>query len=234
MHFVFDPRGHQAIRQYVVARGGTCLVETLGYGDVAMLGHNNLTVGIEIKEADDLLASMRSGRLFEQVSGMIGFYDQPILLVYGYLSWHNDGTLRTKVGLRESPPWPNYTSLMGAMLSLGACGVLTPPWQRDEGDAAEMICRIYTWFNKEEHHSLTKRARPFMFGNAESLRAMHIVTGIPRVDAGIARRLLTHFGTPLAVLSASEQELLAVKGIGPKLAHIIYEAARAQFGGNNV
>lgn len=58
--------------------------------------------------------------------------------------------------------------------------------------------------------------------------AQYIVEGLPGVGAETARKLLLHFGSARRVLLASEDELKAVKGIGPKTITAIQEALDLQ------
>ncbi len=49
-----------------------------------------------------------------------------------------------------------------------------------------------------------------------------ILDGLPGVGAARKRALLTHFGSPEAVLEASREELEAVPGISGKLARDLH------------
>jgi Fanconi anemia group M protein len=51
-----------------------------------------------------------------------------------------------------------------------------------------------------------------------SLQRQFLLEGLPGVGPVAAQRILAHFDNPLSVFSATEQELRAVKGVGPKMA----------------
>lgn len=228
--FVLDPRGHTAIHKLLEKAGASCLRETLECGDI-LFTNEEIWVGIELKEVDDLLSSFRSGRLFEQLATMINSYDVTILLIYGFLGWSREGVLRTTGGLKPSPPWPNLKMLNGGLLSLQNNGVIVPLIMQNEQDVANYIMQCQEWYEKKEHGALLNRSKAFAFGSTDQLHALHIVTGIPKVGGAIAKRLLAHFGSPYGVINATEEELLQVPGIGKKLSNRIYTAVRSKWNG---
>ena len=54
--------------------------------------------------------------------------------------------------------------------------------------------------------------------------AQYLLEGLPTVGPKAAQALLAHFGSPRGVFSASREQLLSVKGIGPKSADAILAA----------
>jgi len=46
----------------------------------------------------------------------------------------------------------------------------------------------------------------------------YLVSGLPNVDVTLAKRLLERFGAAEEVFTATEEELMKVKGIGEKIA----------------
>jgi len=226
---LWDGRGHHRVRELTESIGFETLVVTLEAGDVNFLDSKGRTVGVELKTIDDLLSSLRSSRLFEQATRMVLIYDIALILPFGFLTCTKDGQCRTRTGPKPHPPWPTYTQLMNAMLSLWEHGVTVLPFVPNEFMAAKVLASIYKWFQKPYHRSMLERVKPFSFGDQDSVRAIHILTGIPRVKVGLAKRLLGHFGTALAVLAAEEEDLRAVRGIGKVTASSIYRAARAPY-----
>lgn len=231
--FTMDVRGHGGIKDLIKASGYLVLDQVLDCADIVFKGYGKdqeeIWIGIEIKETNDLLSSLRSGRLFEQTGSMLNTYDISLLVIYGQLTVSVNGQLRTDDGFKPSPPWPNIKSLNGALLSIQNGGVIVPLIQPDEAAAAGYIIQAYEWYQKKEHRGLFNRRKDFVLGGTDQLYAMHIVTGIPKVSATLARRLLEHFGSPLAVLSATEEDLTKVHGIGKKLAKTIYDSARTRW-----
>lgn len=55
------------------------------------------------------------------------------------------------------------------------------------------------------------------------------IEGLPGVSALTAKRLLTHFGSARALANASEDDLRAVWGVGPKRARDIFRVLNAKF-----
>ena len=56
-----------------------------------------------------------------------------------------------------------------------------------------------------------------------------IVEGLPGISATMAERLLLHFGTVERIMTASEEELMEVEGIGKKKARAIREVLRKKY-----
>ena len=54
--------------------------------------------------------------------------------------------------------------------------------------------------------------------------ALFLVEGLPGVGPEMARKLITHFGTPAKVFAAAADELRQVKGVGPKTIASIHGA----------
>lgn len=225
---LWDPRGHDRVRELVEATGAEVLVTVLEAGDVSFLDSENRIVGIELKTVEDLLGSLRSGRLFAQAAQMILKCDIALILPFGFLTCTRQGYCRTRSGPKPHPPWPTYLQLMNAILSLGEHGVTVLPFVPNEWLAAQVLLSIQKWFEKKTHRSILKRQVPFTMGDQREVQSIHILSGIRRVDVGLAKRLLEAFGTPLAVLSATEEELRAIKGIGKVIAGTVFRAARAQ------
>jgi len=231
--FIADNRGHHHVLELLEEAGAEVLTTRLEAGDVSFLAHGGISVGVELKASDDLLSSLRSGRLFEQSARMILTYESSLLLPFGFLTVTKQGYCRTRTGVKVHPPWPTYTQLTNALLSISKHGVTVLPIAPNKYTAAQVLVSIHSWFQKERHESLMKRRMPFAMGNQDDIRAIHIVTGCPRVSVELAKRLLAELKTPLAVLSASQEELRTVKGIGKVTARSIYQAAHAEYGKGN-
>jgi Fanconi anemia group M protein len=56
------------------------------------------------------------------------------------------------------------------------------------------------------------------------------VSAFPEIGLKNARLLLAHFGSIQAIVNASLEELVAVKGIGEKTAVRVFELSRAKYG----
>lgn len=56
-----------------------------------------------------------------------------------------------------------------------------------------------------------------------SAGASFLLEGLPGIGPAAARKLLSHFGTPSAVMHATREELRACAGIGPKTVDSIFE-----------
>lgn len=224
---LYDQRGHSGVRERLTKAGLTLTPCMLDEGDL-MITTALHEIAIEIKTVDDLLGSIRGGRLFAQCARMIAGYEMPILVSYG-MCMRGDGDLvRTFTGMKASPPWARYEQVMAALVSLGAQGMVVPPIQFNEQDAADLIVTIIRWASKSGHRSLASHRKPFAFGSADQLSAIGMLTGIQHIDVTLAERLLEKFGSVLAISQASEEELTNVRGVGKMIAKRVFFAFRGR------
>jgi ERCC4-type nuclease len=110
--------------------------------------------------------------------------------------------------------------VIGAMSFLGAIQGMSV-WQ-----TTGPVCTAYTIVKLATHlcnglgYELGLRQhKPQSLLDAKS----YVLEGCPEINAELARRLLAHFGSIAAVARASEADLRAVQGIGPKKAKRIVE-----------
>lgn len=114
--------------------------------------------------------------------------------------------------------------VIGAMSFLGAIQGMSV-WQ-----TTGPVCTAYTIVKLATHlcnglgYELGLRQhKPQSLLDARS----YVLEGCPEINAELARRLLAHFGSVVAVARASEADLRAVQGIGPKKAKRIVEVLGA-------
>src|SRR3990167_6616904 len=107
---------HRAVAEALEALGFEIEKTSLESGDFVFLGNGPdglMKVGVELKVINDLINSMRSGRLAEQVLGMSEHYGRSYLIVEGfYRAKRGSGRLEVPRGKRWAPlmlgPRPVY------------------------------------------------------------------------------------------------------------------------------
>jgi Fanconi anemia group M protein len=155
-------------------------------------------VGVERKSVGDFLQSIVDKRLLSQAKQLSETFERPVLVLEG------EG-LYSRRAIH-----PN--AIRGALAALAVdFGVSIIPTQ-DEKETAAVLAII-------ARREQTERAREVAIrGEAKGLtlpeQQRFIVEGLPGVSAVLAERLLMHFKTPERVMSASEEELQKVPGIG--------------------
>lgn len=129
----------------------------LAFGDLAWDGRGvkgaSVSIGVEFKQLDELVAALRSERLQGyQMRGMRPVYDHSYLLIEGELLYDRAGALqywiKTEKG-RELAPLPGHMSvseLLKRIYVLHLCGGLNPWWTTNRADTLQSIVALYhTW-----------------------------------------------------------------------------------------
>ncbi len=159
-------------------------------------------VAIERKTAPDFESSVIDGRLFQQAAELKANFASPILTIVGKDFQRLDRKARH-----------------GAFLALAVEFNLPIFFLESERHLAEFIhsvgFREQLRPAKEQRLRFEKRA----FDGSQSKQ--FIVESLPGVGPGLAKSLLSHFGSVENVFTAEEDELLEVDGIGEEKARSI-------------
>ena len=163
-------------------------------------------VAVERKSATDFIASVVEGRLFDQMARMLIEHDRAIVLVEGSLY-----DTRSAIGPEAIDGALSYISLLS-----GASLMVSPSLARTPYLLHRMALHL--------QHGLGYTV-PLRAGKPKGPAiSQYLLEGLPGVGPALAIALLTHFGNPRAVFSASREALLQVKGVGPKSADAILSA----------
>lgn len=155
---------------------------------------------IERKSAPDFIASLKDGRLWDQIARMISSYEIVVLLVEG------------------DPLFPT-APLEGAYAGIVRRGVALFRVD-DPPETASFIRRLWEQENRPQSRRRPKATRKWR-GDDEV--AEDCLAAIPGISVGKAADLLDHFGTLQKVFAASAKELQEVSGIGKKTATSLEE-----------
>ncbi|OPX68977.1 MAG: putative ski2-type helicase [Methanoregulaceae archaeon PtaB.Bin056] len=184
--------------------GVSLIVGRLSSGDYA-IGDRIL---IERKTARDFVDTLVERDLFGQLKGLAESAPRPVLIIEG-------GDLYTA---RDIHPNAVRGALAAIAVDLGISVLFT----KDEEDTAQMILVLA---RREEggdrERTLPMKRHGHSFGEQQEL----VIASFPDIGLKNARLLLDHFGSVRAVVNATEEELLAVRGIGEQKSRKIHELA---------
>lgn len=193
------------IPDLLAARPGVDLqIQRLNVGDYLI----DEAVLIERKAAGDFARSLVDGRLFSQACRMIGSGFRP--------AWIIQGTAREWAGLGV-----RREALQGALITLMLVFDLPVLRAADAEETANLVVTAGRQLTRLRDPNYL----PFRVAKAKRKkpRQLRLLQMLPGVGRGRAQRLLDHFGSVLACLSASADQLEQIEGIGPKVAAAIRE-----------
>jgi ERCC4-type nuclease len=220
----------------------TCL-QTLPSGDFAFEGHLQVgsgLIGIERKKIKDLCASVRGGRLTEQINNMNGMYDFVWVLVEGMYRPAKDGILEHfawKDGRTQWMPLELGTQrfmyrevdkyLMTATMMHPKLRVIR---SSTDHESAEIIANMWRWYNEKEwgehrSHLALHQASEFVSIIKPSL-VRRIANELPDVGHQRSIPISKHFLSTIDMVNAPIEEWMKIKGaeIGRKRAERIHDA----------
>jgi Fanconi anemia group M protein len=188
-------------------------LETLAVGDYVLSDR----VVVERKSVSDFLDTLTGGdrSMFEQVGDAARHYARPVVILEG----------EDLYGRRNVHPNAIRGALSSLAVDFGASVLRTS----DENDTAELL---YTVARREQedadrtvsvHGEKGKRTR--------TEQQEYVVGSIAEVGPVTARALLSHFGSVEAVMTADEEALLEVEGVGQVTAERIRDVVGTEYSG---
>ncbi|MFB6174570.1 MAG: DEAD/DEAH box helicase [Candidatus Nanohalobium sp.] len=167
---------------------------------------------IERKEAKDFVDSIIDNRMFEQIQSLHQF-ENPVLIIEGKdLYSHRD-------------IHPN--AIRGALASIAIDHSISILWSNEIKGTAELLQSLAK--REQEENKEEVAVRGGKSPKTEKELQEFVVAGLPDVNTKIARRLLKQFETIQNVLTASEEDLKEVEGIGGKKAESIRELVEKKY-----
>ncbi|MWG34766.1 DEAD/DEAH box helicase [Halomarina oriensis] len=191
--------------------GITTRLETLAVGDYVLSDR----VVVERKSVDDFLDTLVGGdrSMFEQVKDAARHYSRPVVVVEG----------EDLYGARNVHP----NAIRGALASLAVdfgASILRTTDETDTADLVEVIARREQEESKRSVSVHGEKAAKTLTEQQE-----YVVGSIADVGPVTARSLLEHFGSVEAVMTASEDDLLEVAGVGAVTAERIREVVGSDY-----
>jgi Fanconi anemia group M protein len=194
--------------------GITTRLETLEVGDYVLSDR----VVVERKSVSDFLDTLlgEDRSMFEQVKDATRNYARPVVVIEG----------EDLYGERNVHP----NAIRGALSSLAVdfgASVLFTRDAEDTADLLEVIARREQEDDDREVRVHGKKSQRTLEEQQE-----YVVSSIGEVGPVTARALLEHFGSVEAVMTASEEDLLEVTGVGQVTAERIREVVSGDYGTN--
>lgn len=168
-------------------------------------------VGVERKEVEDFIASIMDGRLFQQVKALKRAYMSPLIIIEGQ---------------------DLYSRRLSAEAIRGTLAAITVDFgvpimfTANDSETAEFIL---TLVKREAAEGRIPGIRGEKGTMLIQERQQFIIEGFPNISGIIAQRLLSHFGSVKAILEATDEELMEVKGVGKGIAKGIRETIEARY-----
>ena len=200
---VIDSREPNDVRKHLTSLA-TLSTDTLPCGDYLC----SERVAVERKTVSDFLSSLRDQRLFSQLRQLLESFECPVLLIEG-----------NPDGLYGNGFAPN--AIRGALSAIAIDYRVPILWT---SDSRETALQLYWMASREQEERKIRQSLRTEKPDPASLAAQqeHLIAGLPGISGVRARALLAHFKTPADALLATEKQLRAVEGLGPKTAKAIF------------
>ncbi|ELZ31936.1 DEAD/DEAH box helicase [Halorubrum distributum] len=186
-------------------------LETLAVGDYVLSDR----VAVERKSAADFVDSMLDGdrSMFEQIGELSRAYARPVMVVEG----------TNLYGQRDIEP----NAIRGALASLAVDFDVSVLRTEGESDTTELLATIAKREQETRDREVSVHGEKTTKTRAEQQE--YVVSAIADIGPVTARTLLEHFGTVEAVMTAPEDDLLEVDGVGPVTAERIREVVGSEY-----
>jgi Fanconi anemia group M protein len=187
-------------------------LETLAVGDYVLSDR----VAVERKSVEDFLDTLTGGdrSLFEQVRDLSRHYARPVVVVEG----------TDLYGSRNVHPDAIRGALSALVVDFGVSVLRT----EDEADTADLLAVVAR--REQESRDRTVSVHGEKGSRTLAEQQEYVVGAIADVGPVTARSLLDHFGTVEAVMTAREDDLREVDGVGEVTAERIREVVGADYG----
>ncbi|MEF8796752.1 MAG: ERCC4 domain-containing protein [Salinivenus sp.] len=195
---------------------GSGVIEALAATDGVAVAVDRLSLGdyfvddglrVERKTLPDLAVSIADGRLFRQASRLVTESTRAVVILEGTARDLANSDMR-----REA--------LQGALITLTLR--LDLPLLRAKGpsETARLLCYAARQRRRTQTGAVP-RASDGSRPSGKRKTQLYVLQGLPGVGPTRAQRLLEHFGSVEAVMTASVKTLTEVEGIGPKTAQSV-------------
>ena len=210
---MIDQREPEWVQQLTFG-GAMTTVTLLEHGDVLATTDDGALLAIERKTPDDLLGSIRSGRLWVQLAGMRQQTPWAYLVICGTLAPGAGGGVVTR---RGGTGW-TWASIQGALLKAQELGCMVVEAQ--DGDFQGAVLRLSERSHRAEVPIEPVRT-PRLYSDAETLLA-----ALPGIGLDRAQALLEHCDTAAWALNWLTDMAAPghVEGIGPRIRETVRQA----------
>jgi ERCC4-type nuclease len=188
----------------------TLTVDRLSLGDYLV----DDWLRVERKTLPDLAVSIADGRLFRQASRLVSASQQVVVIL--------EGTARD---LAESDM--RREAIQGALLTLTLKLDVSLLRAKTPDETARLVSYAARQMRRAQDGAVP-RASGGTHPSGKQKTQLYVLQGLPGVGPARAERLLEAFGSVEAVMTASEEALQEVEGIGPNTAQSVRWAVEEQ------
>jgi Fanconi anemia group M protein len=167
---------------------------------------------IERKSMEDLIASLKDSRLFDEIIKMKNSFEHAVLLVEGSISQIH--------GI-------NPNALFGAMASIILKFNMSIIYTENSEQSADIIISLAKKEQFDDKKSVPIKVPKLPESDKGKIEV--ILSSFPKLNVTRARALLNHFGSLQNILNASENDLQEVPGIGKTIAKEIARISRLNY-----
>lgn len=172
--------------------------------------HRRMFFGAQRKEFSDLISSIQNSDRLAREAQQIQRLDRAYLIIEGTPAWTRDGWLVDR--------FRKFTraQYVGLQLSLQDAGFHIV--HTDSMEHTVVVLEQLERWTAKEHLSLKARGGPTsIWGAPDNVDFQRwLLQGLPTVGPGLADAIIEHFGGLPMRWTCSREELLKVKGLGPK------------------
>lgn len=216
-HFeaVIDSREHAKTKQLAKMLKLPFIEEGLVSGDFALRKTDErpwkYVAGIERKAIPDLVQSIVSHRLFDQVDRLFKTYPIAFLFVSGSLEEHNKtlGDLGFKI---------NNSVVYGTLTSVIVRTGIHVMWLPNDHILLDMAYRTLEKISQGKYGTPMRRIPKYA-----EYTPISVMMKVPGISRKKAEMLLKRFKTLENIATAEMSQLQVVDGIGPQVAHLIWK-----------
>ena len=233
MNFFISPKELPKKRVYLFGSDAIpdMIVDEAG-ADFMLITNRGIVV-LQRKTILDLIASVKDGRLAQQLPLMRKSSEFPILLVEGHFRYSRNGQLLngrgrnrrwTKDGIRNLLRTVKYVELIDVEYSDSL------------RDTVRIIYQTQKYFDTKQHLSTKGRAsisKDWIVPTYQE-RLIYFYQGLPGLGVARAKVLSEHFKSSIDLHAASVKDITAVPGFSKSTATVIYDFLRGTYGSNKV
>lgn len=189
--------------QNIAIDGAPTVVTQLQCGDMWLATHDEKLLIVERKTADDLLASIADGRLFDQAAAMTAMTPWVYIVVQGELIPAPNG--RT-IAAGRTTGW-RWSAVQGALQTVQEMGIAVVYLSEAQIDFHDYIIRLANRDRSVVRVGATRKPELLAPG-------MLLLMALPDVGPDRAKMLLEQTGSAAFALSAMTDDMLNIIGIG--------------------
>ncbi|MGC8885184.1 MAG: ERCC4 domain-containing protein [Candidatus Nanoarchaeia archaeon] len=163
-------------------------------------------LGCERKTIEDFVASLIDGRLFAQAKELKETFARPFFVL--------EGEFERLFSVKNVSKQALYGALASLLFDWEIPIIFTK-------NISETALLLYTIANREQNKDrknlLNRTEKPVLLPEAQ----LYFIESLPQIGPEVAKALLKYFGSPKAIVNATEEELKKVEGVGEKRAALL-------------